>query len=80
MKLAARILIARARAANRKAARQRYKQLCAELADYATPAERRDLEAALDRCPDPAAREVRDILASQALKAERPRWGAIAGR
>jgi hypothetical protein len=37
-----------------------------ELAGYSTPAQRRDLEAILDRYPDRATRELRDILARQA--------------
>lgn len=37
-----------------------------ELAEYATPAERRDLEAILDRYPDSVTHELRDILATQA--------------
>ena len=37
-----------------------------ELAAYSTPAQRRDLEATLDRYPDGIAGELRDILATQA--------------
>ncbi|HTS98294.1 MAG TPA: hypothetical protein VMI33_16935 [Streptosporangiaceae bacterium] len=44
-------------------------ELQRELAGYATPAQRRDLEATLDRYPDGVTREIRDILASQAVAA-----------
>lgn len=46
-----------------------------ELAGYCTDAQRLDLEATLDRYPDEATREVREILASQAAGAydSRPR-------
>ena len=47
--------------------RARHAQLRRELAVYATPAERRDLEATLDRYPDAATRELRMILAAQSL-------------
>lgn len=40
-----------------------------ELAACSTPAERRDLEATLDRYPDGVTYEIRDILASQAMAA-----------
>lgn len=40
-----------------------------ELAAYSTPAQRRDLEAILDRYPDGITCELRDILAGQALPA-----------
>jgi len=52
MTLAARIFIARVQATRRKAARKRHSDLERELAGYATPAERRDLEATLDRYPE----------------------------
>jgi hypothetical protein len=38
-----------------------------ELASYSTPAQRRDLDAILDRYPDGDTRELRDILARQSL-------------
>ena len=40
-----------------------------ELAAYSTPADRQDLEATLDQYPDGATRELREILASQAMAA-----------
>jgi hypothetical protein len=46
--------------------RTRHSQLERELAVYSTPAQRRDLEATLDRYPDATTRELRDILARQA--------------
>jgi hypothetical protein len=52
-----------------KAARGRRCELERELATYSTPAERRDLEAILDRYPDSVTHELRDILASQAVTA-----------
>jgi hypothetical protein len=44
---------------------QRRQQLMRELAAYSTSAQRRDLEAALDRYPDGVTGEIREILASQ---------------
>lgn len=44
-----------------------HKRLARELAAYSTPAQRRDLEATLDRYPDAATRELRDILAGRVL-------------
>ena len=46
--------------------RIRRAELERELAMYSTPAQRRDLEATLDRYPDGITHELRDILASQA--------------
>ena len=45
--------------------RARRSGLAHELAAYSTPAQRRDLEATLDRYPDTVTHELRDILASQ---------------
>jgi len=42
------------------------RKLARELADYSTPAERRDLEATLDRYSDGDTSELRDILGRQA--------------
>lgn len=52
-----------------EADRKRRLELECELAAYSTPAQRRDLEATLDRCPDEDTSELRDILASQTLAA-----------
>ena len=49
--------------------RKRRSELERELASYSTPAQRRDLEATLDRYPDGVTYELREILASQALAA-----------
>jgi hypothetical protein len=48
-----------------------------ELAAYSTPAQRRDLDAILDRYPDGDTRELREILARQRLAAEPTRPPAI---
>jgi hypothetical protein len=49
--------------------RKRRSELRRELAGYATPAHRRDLEATLDRYPDGITYEIRDILAGLAMGA-----------
>jgi hypothetical protein len=49
--------------------RKRRSELRRELAGYATPAHRRDLEATLDRYPDGMTCEIRDILADLAVTA-----------
>ena len=77
MTLAARILVARAQATSRKAARKRRAELERELAGYASPAERRDLEAVLDRYPDGTTHELRGILARQSMAANEVRFPAI---
>jgi hypothetical protein len=53
-------------------AQQRRSELERELAAYSTAAQRRDLEATLDRYPDDITYELRDILASQAMAASHP--------
>ena len=55
--------------------RARRRALERELAAYCTPAQRRDLEATLDRYPDGVTRELRDILAGQEVAADRGRAG-----
>ena len=55
--------------------RARHRALERELAAYCTPAQRCDLEATLDRYPDSATRELRDILIGQAMTAGRGRAG-----
>jgi hypothetical protein len=74
MTLAARIFVARVHLISRKAARDRRAALVRELAGYATPAERADFEAILDRYPPGATREIRAILARQAMAAHEHRW------
>jgi hypothetical protein len=49
--------------------RKRRSVLRRELAGFATPAHRRDLEATLDRYPDSTTREIRDVLAGLAATA-----------
>ena len=44
---------------------QRRQQLMRELAAFSTPAQRRDLQAALDQYPDGVTGEIREVLASQ---------------
>lgn len=49
--------------------RERRSALERELAAYSTPAQRRDLAATFDRYPESVTRELRDVLASQAMAA-----------
>jgi hypothetical protein len=77
MTLAARILVARAQATSRKAARKRRAELERELAEYAAGADRCDFEAALDRYPDGATHELRSILARQYMASQETRFPAI---
>ena len=51
-----------------------------ELAEYSTPAERCDLEATLDQYPEDVTRELRDILAQQAVAAHHHRIPAFGRR
>ena len=59
--------------ADPEGASPRRRTLERELAAYSTPAQRRDLDAMLDRYPDCDTRELRDILARQRLAAETSR-------
>jgi len=59
--------------ASPKAARGRRGELERELGAYSTPAERRDLEAILDRYPDGDTHELRTILAAHFMAAARDR-------
>jgi len=77
MSLAARILVARAQATSRRAARKRRAELQRELAGYASEADRCDLEAALDRYPDGVTHELRSILARQSMAAHEGQFPAI---
>jgi len=54
---------------SRYAERQQRRELKRELAVYSTTAQRRDLEATLDRYPDGITSELRDILANRTLAA-----------
>jgi len=77
MTLAARILVARAQATSRKAARKRRAELERELAGYATGAARCDFEAILDRYPDGVTHELRSILGRQYLTSQESQFPAI---
>lgn len=57
-----------------EAARRQHRELEHELAAYSTPAQRRDLEATLDRYPDGDTRELRDILARHTVAADSRRF------
>jgi hypothetical protein len=77
MTLAARMLVARAQATSRRAARKRRNELERELAGYACAADRNDLEAALDRYPDGVTHELRSILARRYMTSQEMRFPAI---
>jgi hypothetical protein len=77
MNLAARILVARAQAVSRKAARRRRAELERELAGYAGCAGQGDLEAILDRYPPGTTQELRSILARHAMAAHETGFPAI---
>jgi hypothetical protein len=77
MTLAARIIVARAQATSRKAARKRRAELEREMAGYANGADRCDFEAILDRYPDGATHELRSILASQYMASQEVRSPAV---
>jgi len=55
--------------------RERLSQLRRELESYSTPAQRRDLDATLDRYPDGMTSEIRDLLAGQAVPMPSPGTG-----
>jgi hypothetical protein len=75
MNLATRFFIFRADLLRRKAARERRRRLCRELAEYSSPSLRADFEATLDRYPDGVTWEMRDILARQAEERRFPAIG-----
>jgi len=77
MTLAARIIVARAQATSRKAARKRRAELERELAGYANEADRCDFEAVLDRYPEGVTHELRSILAGQYMASQDLRFPAI---
>ncbi len=60
-----------------EADRTRRAELERELAAYSTPAQRRDLEATLDRYPDPVTDELRNILGGQRTTADNGRFTAV---
>ena len=57
--------------------RTRRAELERELAAYSTPAQRRDLEATLDRYPDRVTHELRNILGGQSTAADNNRFRAV---
>jgi hypothetical protein len=61
-------LVRQADRIRRRAARQRRRQMMRELAEYRTPAERADLMAAVNRCSNPGAEEIRRLLNATALR------------
>jgi hypothetical protein len=77
MSLAGRLLIARAEAASRKAARKRRAELKRELAGYASPAFRDDFEAILERYPCGTTHELRGIMARQSMAAYENKFPGI---
>ena len=77
MNLAARILVARAQAASRKAARRRRADLERELAGYAGCAGQDDFEAILERYPRGTTHELRSILTRQRMAACETSFPAI---
>jgi len=77
MTLAARIIVARAQATSRKAARKRRAELERELAGYANGADRCDFEAILERYPDGVTHEVRSTLARRYMASQDVRFPAI---
>jgi hypothetical protein len=68
MRLATRMLLFKADVATRRAARERRRRLEHDIACFATTAERQDLLATLERYPDNATREVREILDRQVTR------------
>jgi hypothetical protein len=74
------LFVRRARFEVWRAERRRMRRLREELASYSSPAELRDLEAAIERHPEGLTVEVREILADQAVARGRPRrWRAVGG-
>ncbi len=65
MDVRARVLVWHAGLVLRRAARQRRRELIRELSCYTTPAEVDDLCAAIDRCPEGQAHELRALLRAQ---------------
>ncbi len=77
MSLSQRLLLARARGATRRAARERRRSLEAQLGRHASERDRRDLYAILDRYPDGVTHELREILDRQARARESGRYPAV---
>jgi hypothetical protein len=79
MSLAGRLLIWRADRWLRAANSRRRSQLMRELADYRSDADHLDLAGALDRYPDAATAEIRDILARQRRRNRRGLFPGLSG-
>jgi len=78
MKLSARVVILEANLANWRAAGERRRQLEHDVSCFVTPAERQDLLATLDRYPDAATWEIRELLIRGAMQQHRVQaWPAI---
>jgi hypothetical protein len=73
MRMSARVLVLRAGRLLRRADHDRRSELSRQLAGY-TAAQRRDLLATLDRYPDSATHELRDVICS--LNRREPQPGA----
>jgi hypothetical protein len=71
MSMRTRLLMLRTSVLLRRANRRRRRALAAELAGYATDAQRDDLCAVLDRYPDGQTGEIRDMLFQQRIRALR---------
>jgi hypothetical protein len=66
MNIAARLVVLRANVMTSRDARRRRQQLQRELAEYATPAERMEIEAVIARYPAEQTQEIQAILTAQA--------------
>ena len=76
MSVSSRLLLLRVELTKRRAARERRRRLERDIACFSTAAERDELVAILDRQPDGATSEIRDILARQTARPpHRPRPG-----
>jgi hypothetical protein len=77
MGLGERLLLNRAEAVARRAARQRRLDLERELAGYDSGSQRCDFEATLERYPDGVTHELREILSRQQMAREARAFPAI---
>ena len=74
MGIAAKNVVYRATRAVRAANRERRRALARDMAGFSSAADRRDLEATLDRYPDQVTAEMRDVLAGQQRQQTVERW------
>jgi hypothetical protein len=77
MGLAARVVVLEANLAKWRAAGERRRQLERDVSCFVTAAERRDLLATLDRYPDAATSEIRELLIRGAMQHRVQAWPAI---